>query len=142
MLTAAALTVDPFCLGMQEYRLSEGWTREEMTLTADTSKPSGEAKDEEDEPTLEDLLSKLGGIHDKLKEHIKGCKGALGTLHQLEMVSKLLGSIAELKNKKKEAITMPDNVEMKDNAEAMKLAEEKKVSYDQATVALREQKLI
>jgi len=77
-LTAAALTVDPFCLGMQEYRLSEGWTREEMTLTADTSKPSGEAKDEEDEPTLEDLLSKLGGIHDKLKEHIKGCKGAPG----------------------------------------------------------------
>jgi len=135
VLTAAALTVDPFCLGMQEYHLSEGWHRQDVTL-ADAVQPEPEVK----EQSFEEILGELAGIHDKVKAHIKGIKGAPGTRHQLEMVSTLLGSIAELKNKKttKETPQMSEETIAATLAEPTTPAEVTLTDAEKEAVALKE----
>ena len=145
VLTGAALTVDPFCLGMKEYKLSEGWTSEDVTLNAATvAKPPESIPTAGKGQTFEELLAELGCIHDRIRDQIKGQKGAPGTRHQLEMVSNLLGRIAELKNKKKEA-TMPMSEivsEIRLDGEVKRLSEEAAALRETIkTKELREAKL-
>lgn len=86
VLTSIALTIDPFCVGMEEYNLTEGWAMaEQAAVKEEPQKP-----DTTDEKAIDDLFSEWDALGCQIQDKLKGKKGVLSSRHQLKMSRALL----------------------------------------------------